>query len=71
MTRTAGKYIATKPSKAEYDRFLDAACSEQRTELRREFIRRQIAEGRSKDEAERSAVEFFAVIKTQMLDLQP
>ena len=71
MTNSAGIYLTTKPSRAEFARHLGSWCSEQRANLRREFIRRQIAEGRSKSEAEHSADEFFATINIQMLDLHP
>jgi hypothetical protein len=71
MTSSAGAYLATKPSRAEYTAHLDSACSAQREKLRREFIRRQLVQGQSKEKAERSADEFFLAIKTQMLDLQP
>ena len=71
MTNAAGAYLATKPSRAEYARDLGSACGEQRVRLRQEFIRRQLAQGRSKDEADRNADEFFATIRSQMLDLQP
>ena len=71
MTGSAGEYLATKPSKAEYIRHLRSACRNQRAALRREVIRRQLVGGRSKSEADRDAEEFFAILETQMLDLQP
>jgi hypothetical protein len=71
ITKSAGGYLATGPSTAEYDRHLASACGVERARLRRDVIRRQLLEGRSRAEAERGADEFFATIKTKMLDLQP
>ena len=71
MTRSAGVYLATRPSRADYERHLAAACSEERARLRREVMERQMSQGQARAEAERGADEFFATIRTQLLDLQP
>jgi hypothetical protein len=68
---SAGAFLARKPSKTEYVRHLDSVCLEQRFQLRHKFFRRQLAQGRSKAEAQRSADKFFETVKIQMLDLAP
>jgi hypothetical protein len=71
MTTSASAFLQSKPSRQEYRRHIRTACQEKRAELREIVIQRQTTKGRSKQQAERDADEFFSVIETQMLDLQP
>jgi hypothetical protein len=71
ITNSARVYLATRPSRAEYDQHLRSACGEERARLRRQVIERHVRQGQSRTDAERGADEFFATIRIQMLDLQP
>lgn len=71
MTTSASAILGTQPSRADYRRHLSTVCAHERAALRRVVVRKRIGEGRTQRLAERDADEFFAVIETQMLDLQP
>lgn len=71
ITKSTRMYLTTKRSQAEYERHLTSACGEERAKLRGQVIKGQMAQGQSRAEAERGADEFFATVRTQMLDLRP
>ena len=71
MTSRAAEVAQERLSEAEFEQRLQSFCENERSTLRNVIVRQQIADGRTREQANSDANLFFAEIMEQMLSLRP